>query len=213
MFESPCTLCGSTVEQINTTDGARYFICPRCALIHLDPARRLSATAELARYQLHENDPNDQEYVRFLRRLADPVAERLPAGAVGLDFGCGPSPALSGLLTNAGFPSEAYDPIFAADESLLKRQYEFVTCCEVVEHVHDPARTFTDLRRLLAPGGLLGVMTRFYPGSDAFDDWWYRRDPTHVCFYNETTMRWIARHHGLSVEFPRPDVALFEAPA
>lgn len=103
-------------------------------------------------------------------------------------------------------------PFFAPDETLLAKRYDYVTSCEVVEHAYDPAHTFATLRRLLVPGGLLGVMTRFYGNEGAFADWWYCRDPTHVCFYTGATMRWIAKRHGLQVGFPRPDVALFTEP-
>lgn len=182
-----------------------------CALIHRDPAQRLSRDEERNRYLLHENDGNDSEYVNFLKRLADPVLERLRPGARGLDFGCGPAPVLSEIMTAAGFPCAAYDPFFAPDESLLEKQYDFITCSEVVEHAHDPAHVFTTLRRMLAPGGTLGVMTMFNPGEDAFADWWYRRDPTHVCFYGEATMRWIGERHGWKTGFPRPNVTIFIA--
>jgi hypothetical protein len=65
---------------------------------------------------------------------------------------------------------------------------------------------------MLAPGGILGVMTMFHPGEGSFADWWYRRDPTHVCFYNEATMRWIGERYGLRTDFPAPNVTMFTAP-
>lgn len=137
--------------------------------------------------------------------------ERLEPGARGLDFGCGPAPVLSELLTSAGFPCAAYDPFFARDETLLDERYDYVTCSEVAEHAHDPAEMFATLHRLLGPGGVLGVMTTFYQNRAAFADWWYRRDPTHVCFYNEDTMRWIGERHGWMTDFPAPNVTLFTA--
>ena len=133
-------------------------------------------------------------------------------GARGLDFGCGPAPVLASLLTNAGYPCAAYDPLFAPDAALLDERYDFVACSEVVEHVHDPAGVFARFGRLLGRGGLLGVMTRFHDIDTPFATWWYRRDPTHVCFYAEATMRWIAAGRGWEVSFPRPDVALFSVP-
>ncbi|MGK2935825.1 MAG: class I SAM-dependent methyltransferase [Gemmatimonadaceae bacterium] len=190
-----------------------YFACPVCDLIYLTPSRRFSAADERARYELHNNDRDDPNYVLFLQRLADPLVERLRPGARGLDFGCGPTPVLSEILTAVGFPCAAYDPFFAPDETLLDKRYDFITCSEVVEHAHDPARMFATLRRMLAPDGILGVMTMFHPGEDAFADWWYRRDPTHVCFYNEATMRWIGEQRGWKTEFPRPNVTLFSDPA
>lgn len=116
---------------------------------------------------------------------------------------------LAGIMADAGFPCEAYDPFFFPNAALLTRSYDYVACSEVVEHSYDPAGTFSLFHRLLASGGLLGVMTRFYGHEAPFGEWWYRRDPTHVCFFAESTMRWIARRHGWKVEFPRPHVALF----
>lgn len=208
-----CPLChAAEPTSVGSGDDKGYFACPTCDLIYLAPSRRLSATDERVRYELHNNDRGDPGYVLFLRRLADPLIDRLRAGARGLDFGCGPAPVLSEILTAAGFPCAAHDPFFAPGDGLLDEQYDFITCSEVVEHAHDPARMFAGLRRMLAPGGILGVMTMFHPGADAFADWWYRRDPTHVCFYDEATMRWIGERHGWTTEFPRPNVTLFSAP-
>lgn len=209
-----CPLCHAAGSRpVESGDDTNYFACPVCQLIYLTPSQRLPAAAERARYELHDNDRGDASYVLFLRRLADPMAERLRAGARGLDFGCGPTPVLSEMLTAAGFPCAGYDPFFAPDETLLDKPYDFITCSEVAEHAHDPARMFATLRRMLAPGGILGVMTMFHPGEDAFADWWYRRDPTHVCFYGEGTMRWIGEQYGWKTEFPRLNVTLFSAPA
>jgi len=209
--QAPCPLCGASTAELSAAalNRPRYFRCAVCALIHLDPADRRSRDEERGRYLLHENDGKDTGYVSFLKRLAEPMMERLRPGARGLDFGCGPTPVLSEMLTAAGFPCAVYDPFFAPDDALLDQQYDFITCSEVVEHVHDPAGTFGVLRRMLARGGVLGVMTTFHPGRDAFTDWWYRRDPTHVCFYNEATMQWIAERFGWAMELPVPNVTLF----
>lgn len=209
-----CPLCGGQEAVLFHTDVAarRYFDCPICELIFLDPGQRLMLSDEASRYLEHRNDGADAGYVEFLRRLADPVAGRLPPGAHGLDFGCGPAPVMSDLLTAKGFPCAAYDPFFLPDDTALAREYDFVTCSEVVEHLHDPGATFALLGGLLSRGGLLGVMTRFYGHEAPFESWWYRRDPTHVCFYAEPTMQWIAAHHGWAVDFPRAHVALFTIP-
>lgn len=210
----PCPLCGAeeAIRQPATDDERRYLACPRCDLVYLDPAQHLSIMAERERYELHENYPDDTEYVRFLRRLADPVVERLQPGARGLDFGCGPAPVLAELLTRGGFPCTAYDPFFAPDETLLAERYDYVTCSEVVEHARNPAKMFATLQSLLRPGGLLGVMTRFIPDDEPFASWWYRRDPTHVSFYSLATMRWIGLRHGWQTDFPKPNITIFTAP-
>jgi len=41
----------------------------------------------------------------------------------------------------------------------------------------------------------------------------YRRDPTHVVFYRERTMAWLAQNLGLNFEIPAKDVALFQQQA
>lgn len=210
-----CPLCGMESGGVwyLSPHSESYFRCGECTLAWRARDERLGASAERARYELHENNPNDAEYVRFLRRLADPVIERLPASARGLDFGSGPTPVLAELLSSAGFPCVSYDPFFAANDALLDARYEFVTCCEVIEHVYRPAEVFALFQRLLRPGAVAGLMTRFYPDDDSFADWWYRRDPTHVCFYTESTMRWIGDRHGWRTEFPAPNVTLFTRPA
>lgn len=209
----PCPLCGGTDTPLFAeVRGSRYARCGECTLISLDPAQRLPPLAEVMRYTEHRNHDDDEHYAAFLLRLGAPMQRRLAPGAAGLDFGCGPTPLLARLMTEAGFPAAAYDPVFRADEALLARRYDFVACSEVVEHLHAPGDTFGLLARLLGGGGLLGVMTRFYGVDAPFERWWYRRDPTHVCFYAASTMEWIAERNGWRLEIPRPHVALFHVP-
>ncbi len=209
-----CPLCGNRpAGPCLEVQGRRYAQCGGCALISLDPSHRLTPLLEVVRYAEHHNDAADAGYAAFLTRLAAPMTARLMPGARGLDFGCGPVPLLARLLTDAGVPTASYDPLFHPDDDLLAASYDFVSCCEVVEHLHEPATVFRRLAALLPGGGLLGVMTSFYTGDPPFADWWYWRDATHVCFYTEATMRWIAAHHGWTLEIPRPNVALFRLPA
>lgn len=205
-----CPLCERAETPVLLADGGRvYHHCAACDLIFLHPGGRLTPLGEVMRYLEHENDRTDPEYIRFLRRLGDPLCVRVPAGARGLDFGCGPVPALGEWLTRQDRDTVSYDPLFHPDETLLEGRYDFVTCSEVVEHAHHPRTLFDVLARLLRSGGVLGIMTRFHGVEAPFATWWYRRDPTHVAFYSETTMRWIAAHRGWKLELPVPNVALF----
>ena len=209
-ISAPCPLCrfGNTAPHFEDAT-SRYLRCPDCTLIHRDASQWPTLEEERSRYLLHRNDPGDVGYVAFLRQLSDAVISQLRSDAQGLDFGCGPAPVLSSMLTSAGFPCEPYDPLFFPRDELLLRSYDFVVCSEVVEHLHDPAGAFALLGELLAKGGVLGIMTRFYPAPASFGSWWYRRDATHVCFYSESVMRWIAERQGWDVDFPAPDVTLF----
>ena len=174
------------------------------------PHARLSTDEEKKIYELHDNDPADAGYRRFLAKLAEPLMARLPKGARGLDFGCGPGPALAQMFREAGFDMALYDPFFHPLPDALKTRYDFVTCTEVVEHLHRPAEVFDQLDSLLKPGGWLGIMTCFQTDDARFDNWHYRRDPTHVVFYRETTFQWLADHHGWQLEIPRKDVVLLK---
>lgn len=205
----PCPLCGNGASPTYFVDGRRrYACCAVCALVFVHPADRPRPLDEALRYLSHENHRDDPGYVGFLMRLADPVCARVPIGACGLDVGCGPTPVLSELLTASGRPTDHYDPLFHPQAALLRGTYDFVTCSEVVEHAHDPAALFGQLALLIKPGGLIAIMTQFRPADHSFGSWWYRRDATHVCFFGEPTLRWVARHLALTVTFPVSNVAL-----
>jgi ribosomal protein L37AE/L43A len=187
-----------------------YWRCPSCAATFLDPAQRPAAELEHAEYRLHRNAVDDPGYRDFLARLAEPLLERLPPGCAGLDYGCGPAPALAAMLTEAGQRVVIFDPLFFPDPAVLKRRYQFITCTEVVEHFHRPAAEFARLDRLLEPGGWLAIMTTFQTDDRAFADWHYRRDPTHVVFYREATFHTIARRFGWRCEVPGANVVLLQ---
>jgi SAM-dependent methyltransferase len=194
---SGCRLCGHPAPApFATVEGRDYQRCPRCHLTFLDTAWLPGRDAEKAQYDLHENDPDDAGYRRFLDQLAAPLSARLSPGARGLDFGCGPGPALAGLLGERGFPTRLYDPIYAPARQVLDARYDFVTCTEVLEHLHWPAREWALFARLVRPGGWLGLMTRWLTDDDRFPRWHYRRDPTHVCFWKPATFRWLADRDG-----------------
>jgi hypothetical protein len=212
MRQRPCPLCEGAAEHRGRSRVGDYFACSACGLVHLAREYRLDAAAELAHYRTHRNDPADPGYRAFLDRLAAPLVARLQPGAEGLDFGSGPGPALSLMLAERGFPTRIYDPFFAPDRSALDRGYDFVTCTETVEHFHEPRAEFDRFQRLLRPGGYLALMTGMPDEGTRYDSWWYARDPTHVCFYPASTLRWIARQYGWHLEVPTPDVALFHKP-
>lgn len=196
----PCPLCESSrIRPYVELQRRRYYICEVCHLVWLCPEQRPDAATERAYYDTHENDPADAGYRAFLDQLVNPLLQRLTAGARGLDYGCGPGPALSVMLREQGFPMTEFDPYFAPVRSVLEQSYDFITCTEAAEHFFTPCEEFARFNRLLCPGGWLGVMTGFRPEDTQFAAWHYRRDPTHVCFYTPQTMRWIACQHGWSL--------------
>ncbi|NLX22382.1 MAG: class I SAM-dependent methyltransferase [Phycisphaerae bacterium] len=206
---NPCRVCRSGhVIPFQVIEGQDYWRCPTCAATFLDIAQLPDRPTERARYLLHENDPHDAGYRSFLSRLATPLLDKLPPGREGLDYGCGPGPALAHMLTEAGHTVRLYDPFFHPDASALRHTYDFITCTEVAEHFHQPAREFARLDALLRPGGWLAIMTCFATDDRRFADWHYRRDPTHVVFYRPQTFHYLAAQLGWDCEIPTQDVVL-----
>ncbi len=206
-----CPLCASTAVTAYHQDQWRtYWQCVYCALVFVPPATRLDAAAEKARYDLHQNDPADPRYRRFLSRLATPLLDRIASGAHGLDFGCGPGPALAQMLREAGMEMALYDRFYAPDPTVWEKRYDFITSSEVAEHLYAPAREFERLFAVLKPGGWLGIMTKRVRDQAAFAQWHYITDPTHVCFYSKSTFQWMADHWSATLSLPAADVALLQ---
>lgn len=193
-----------------TVDGKDYWHCRACEAVMLDGRSLPSPDQELAHYLTHENDPDDPRYRRFLSQLGNPLAARLRPASLGLDYGCGPGPGLAAMLRERGHGIRLYDPFFAPDASALALTYDFIICSEAAEHFHNPAAEFELMDRLLKPGGWLGLMTCFRTDDRRFPDWHYRRDPTHVVFYKEETVRRLGIRFGWRCEVPAKDVALFQ---
>lgn len=190
-----CPLCGgSALVPLAGPDQRLYRRCRACRLVSVAPACLPPAAAERRRYLEHRNSPADHGYRAFLGQVLEPALAHLPAGVHGLDYGCGPTPVLPGLLAGHGFDCAVYDPFFFP--RLPPGPFAFIFAVECFEHFHRPAREMARLRRLLAPGGLLAVMTEFWPAPADFSRWHYARDHTHVCFYHPETMAVVARLTG-----------------
>jgi hypothetical protein len=172
-----------------------------------------SADEERSIYLLHRNDADDPGYRKYLEPIAESLLGRLRPGSRGLDYGCGPDSALAAMLREAGHDVALYDPLFHPDSDALAGKYDFITCSEVIEHFHRPYREFAKLDAMLGPGGILAIMTRFLTDSMDFQRWHYRRDPTHVVFYREQTLRQVAHRFGWVCAIPCANVALLSKPA
>lgn len=206
-----CPLCAGLAISAYCNDGRRAFVvCDGCALVFVSPGSYLSRQAEKAEYDLHQNRINDPGYRAFLSRLMQPLVQRLPPAAKGLDFGCGPGPALAQMLRESGFDVALYDPFYFPSDDVLGTRYDFICATEVVEHLHHPGSELDRLWSRLLPGGWLGVMTKLVSGREAFAKWHYKNDPTHVCFFSVQTWRWWAERHGAAVEFVGADVILLQ---
>ncbi|MDH6018164.1 class I SAM-dependent methyltransferase [Vibrio splendidus] len=204
-----CPLCHHQGVNHYFEDKRRaYQQCQQCELVFVKPEQRLEAKEEKAHYDLHENDPSDAGYRRFLSRIADPLTDKISSNSHGLDFGCGPGPTLSIMLEEAGHTMELYDIYYHPEASVLEKTYDFMTATEVIEHLYHPDKVWQQWLNLVKPKGWIGLMTKLVIDVDAFAGWHYKNDPTHVVFFSRQTFQFLAERDKLELEFFGNDVIL-----
>ncbi|MES0447749.1 MAG: class I SAM-dependent methyltransferase [Desulfobacterales bacterium] len=207
--EPPCPLCsGEDLDLFFDTEKRIYLRCCYCKLVFVPQRYWLSLQEERATYDLHENDAQDQGYRQFLSRLSSPLLDRLDSKQQGLDFGCGPGPTLALLLKEQDQLVDLYDPFYYNDPSVFNKNYDFICATEVIEHLHDPNKNFGALFKMLKPGGWLGIMTKLVIDEQAFSQWHYIRDMTHICFYSRSTFEYLAQRFKAKLDFVENDVIL-----
>jgi hypothetical protein len=208
-----CPLCGGEQIQDFHQDQRRHYLrCETCALVFVPSRFHLDSVREKAEYDLHRNEVSDLGYRQFLTRLAHPLLSRMPDGCRGLEFGCGPGPALAAMLEEAGHTVSLYDPFYFPDRSVLQDDYDFVTATEVVEHLHRPGEELEMLWSQLRIGGWLGIMTKLVIDAQAFSRWHYKNDLTHVCFFSRATWKWWAESNTAELDIIGDDVILLRRP-
>ena len=208
-----CTVCKSSrVKIFVEIDSKTYWQCSDCSAKLLDKSHFLSPDDEHAHYCTHENRINDPKYRTFLSRLSAPLKPFLSTHKIGLDYGCGPGPALCAMLKEDGYEMRKYDPFFYPDKTIFSAQFDFITCSEAVEHFYNPFAEFELLDKILNRSGIIGIMTNFLTDDALFENWYYRRDPSHVVFYTKKTFQIIANQRGWLCQFPDKNIAIFMKP-
>ena len=207
-----CPLCASPRAYSLPVAGKRYHRCLACELVWLDEADHLDEAAEKAVYDGHDNRVDDPRYRTFLMRAFGEVLSRVAAPASGLDFGCGPGPALVAMGREAGYQMAGYDKFYADFPELLTRQYDFITSTEVIEHIAEPRAVLEQLWACLKPGGVLVLQTQRVLGDERFKNWRYRHDPTHIVFFAEASFQRLAASWQAELSFPHADVAVITKP-
>ena len=194
MSKQKCPLCESTSTLFFQDDRSTYFICDICKGIFLKQDQILSSEDEKAYYDTHNNDIEDLRYQNFVSPITTSVIKKHPTKHIGLDFGCGNGPVITHILKHHGYQMNLYDPFYQPNQTALEQTYDFIVCCEVMEHFSDPNKEFEKLHKLLKPKGALYCMTWLYDETIDFESWFYRKDPTHVFFYQKETISFIANH-------------------
>jgi len=192
-----CLLCQEfTSQQLELSP--QFYSCNNCGSVFRNPTLFLSSELEKERYLLHQNDVEDEGYRNFVSPLTAAVCHSFNPSSIGLDFGAGPAPVAAKILGDRNYHMKYWDPFFHPDTSVLDRKYDFVICCETMEHFYDPLKEFQLMKSVLNKGGKIFCMTNLLPELAAFKDWYYKNDKTHVLFYSEVNLKWIQDAVGFS---------------
>jgi 2-polyprenyl-3-methyl-5-hydroxy-6-metoxy-1,4-benzoquinol methylase len=223
-----CDCCGS--EQWNplfTENGIRLGQCPECDLLSIEqmPANDNRMTEmEAGHYAGSKKVLDAGKQLAAERLLEDQfrvyvdLAKRFVPAGKWLDIGCGGGLLLS-LAKDVGYSGEGIElnaerrdvaaqvtgmPIhgeFVEDLRYPDGSFDVISMINVFSHLTSPTETFTELRRILKPGGVLvmatGEMTAGVQKSHMFN--WNLGD--HLYFLGDRTMARYADKIGLDVAF------------
>jgi len=208
---SDCPLCSSHQTAIFHQDDQRdYYRCQLCALVFVPSCYFLDAAAEKTRYDSHQNTADNIGYCNFLERLTEPLITYLKAGDCGIDYGCGPEPILSQMMQKKGFEMHHYDPYYSNHTQHLNKQYDFLTCSESIEHFYTPNNEWQQWLKMINKKGWIAIMTQLLTPQIDFSQWYYKNDPTHVCFYSTETFHWAAKKYNLKTRFINTSVVIMQ---
>jgi len=205
-----CPMCAEPcADKFHQDERREYYRCSACRLVFVPSPYYLSEREVKTHYDQHQNSPDDPRYRQFLNRLFVPLEKNLSNASDGLDFGSGPGPALSVMFEEKGHHMRLYDYFYAPDTSVFDQQYDFVTVSETVEHLHDPRMDLNRLWGCLKPRGRLGIMTKLVVDRKSFVNWYYKNEPSHVCFFSKATFQWLAGQWQADLDFAHEDVVIF----
>lgn len=209
-MEQSCKICNTqNTSIIKTKDNKVYHLCKDCRFIRLDPEWHPLPELEKKRYDLHQNDINDQGYRDFLHTAIDKALPFLNKNMKGLDFGCGPAPVLAHLMGNQGYHCDYYDPFYYPE--LPGKNYDFIFATECLEHFHNPLTTIREILSKIRHKGLWIIKTNFWKESQDFQNWHYRRDDTHVGFFHFDTINYFSCLFPVKLKYcDKQSVAIFE---
>jgi ubiquinone/menaquinone biosynthesis C-methylase UbiE len=221
---------GEDFEYHTSPDTFLAVRCPACELVYLDPRPTAAGLGQIYPDHYHAFAFTEEGFglvhqVRSrleARRMLKAIGD-LGDGARILDVGCGDGFHLD-LIRRYGRPGwvlEGVDIDPRALDAARKRgltvhdgtietlelpeaSYQFALMIQTIEHVADPPAVLRAVRRVLAPGGRLLVVT---DNTDSLDFRIFRRRhwggyhfPRHWNLFNKASMRRLATACGFEVE-------------
>ncbi|HEX2957755.1 MAG TPA: methyltransferase domain-containing protein [Chitinispirillaceae bacterium] len=189
-----CKLCGRMDVELFFSDPPRtYLHCSSCNLIFTSDDSYVTRAQEQARYAMHDNSESNHGYVRFLEVVAEMAIACTPSGGSVLDFGCGKNAVLETIIQRkCSLQCDSYDPLFDQNIIIPEKEYDTIVMCEVIEHLRNLHEELELLGKLLKINGILIVRTQKYKSLQMFPSWWYRQDSTHINFFNDASLSFVA---------------------
>lgn len=233
-----CNACGADAfKELSTVDGWHIGQCTNCSLIYLNPMPVFEPSAEFSemsldfqytqfQYQITEEvlQHDRQQFFRQVEMVSKLSGAHLNAGRF-LDIGCG-SGATVRAAVDSGWDAVGIDidpklielgkaqlnvdlrcsPLL--ESGFDENQFDFIRLRDVIEHLPNPYEVLLEVKRLLAPGGLVLIAT---PNEDALPTQvrlltGHKRDkvatvapPHHVHGFTPKTLRRILDRVGLKI--------------
>ena len=193
-----CHICDQETRSfLDEKTDILYYHCPDCEYIFKSPECFQDFSVQKDRYNLHENDEEDEGYQAYFQRFLDFILPLVGSPKNALDFGCGATSLLAKMLQKEGIVCDYYDPIYHPDTLVEDKKYDLIVSTEVFEHLHQPREVFENLLNRLEEGGYLALQTQFHPNNiEAFKKWYYHQDPTHIVFFTAQTFRVLCDAYG-----------------
>ncbi len=197
-----CKICNKpTISFIDKRNNWEFFHCQKCEFIFKNPKNYVDKTNELKQYSHHNNTMESSGYVemfkKFINFIFKPYTQDIKTA---LEFGSGPGPVLSELLKQKGLKVDIYDKYFSPQKVYENKKYDLITSTEVIEHIQNPLEVFELFSNHIKKDGYLALMTQFHKNKEEnFKKWWYKNDPTHICFFRPYTFEVLANMNGFEV--------------
>jgi 2-polyprenyl-3-methyl-5-hydroxy-6-metoxy-1,4-benzoquinol methylase len=192
-----------------------FFSCRACGFVFANPAPGQETIgqfyAALADEEYSQEDMGrGRNFSAILKRLRPFTAPGAPL----LDVGAASGIFLN-LARNAGYKVSGIEPSAAlvadaeklyglklfcgtVEQFVAGEKFAVITLLDVLEHVTDPGALLASLDRILAPGGMLVIVTPDIASLAARimgGRWWHYR-VAHINFFNRRSLEWLLAKNG-----------------
>ena len=120
-----CHICNEpTLMFMDEKSQMLYHLCNACEYIFKHPSVYQKLAEQKVRYDLHENEENNEGYRAYFKRFLDFVLPLVQKPQRALDFGCGKSSLLASMLEEEGIACDYYDPLYHPDGLDDNKKYD-----------------------------------------------------------------------------------------